>query len=111
MIGVDLHCFRKTARTWCIQEEVPEVFIDLQLGHVRQRGKDALSAFWSWTGQRHYTDFELLAGNASRVAVAVRERLDEAEVEFQDLAAGNSCLKNTFSDTVGVFGHARKKAD
>ena len=57
MVGVDLHCFRKTARTWCLQEQVPDVFIDLQLGHVSQRGQDALSAFWSWTGQRHYTDF------------------------------------------------------
>ncbi len=111
MRRVDLHCFRKTARTWCLQEQVPDVFIDLQLGHVSQRGQDALSAFWSWTGQRHYTDFELLAGNASRVPMAIRKKLDEAEAEFRSLAPGNSCFKNTFTDTVPVLRSRGKKVD
>ncbi|MBN4055009.1 hypothetical protein JYT15_00720 [Acidimicrobium ferrooxidans] len=86
--NVDVHAFRMTLRTWSIQEQVPEVFIDLQLGHASDRNKAALAAFWSMTGGKHYTDFDLLTGNAVRVADAMRAVMDRAKAEFLALPDG-----------------------
>jgi len=82
MAGVDVHAFRMTARTWCVQQQLPEVFIDLQLGHASERNKAHLAAFWSLTGAKHYTDYDLLTGNAVRVAEAIRQLIDEADAEY-----------------------------
>ncbi len=66
-------------------EEVPEIYIDLQLGHASHRGKEILRAFWSLTGAEHYTDHDLLTGNAGQVPDAIRKKLDQAEAELAAL--------------------------
>ncbi len=79
MEGVDLHAFRKTARTWAIAAEMPEYLCDLHLGHAGSKAQEAVSAFWSKTGQRSYTDHDFLVGDTRRIAESIRRRLDDAE--------------------------------
>jgi len=68
---------------------VPVILIDLQLGH------STLSATGSRTGRTHYEDKEFMALDAHRSAEAVREKLDEAESEFRDVASrGETALAN-----------------
>ena len=72
---------------------VPEILVDRQLGHISPGGEAALKAAWSLVGRSHYTDMNMLAGDARKSAEAVREVLDRAEAELQELATrGDTAL-------------------
>jgi len=91
--GVDQHCLRMTHRTWALMSSVPEILIDRQLGHTSPGGEAALKAAWSLVGRSHYTDMNMLAGDARRSAEAVRKVLDRAEAELQEATArGDTAL-------------------
>lgn len=94
MHGVDQHCLRMTHRTWALVAGVPEILIDRQLGHTSPTGEAALKAAWSAVGRQYYTDMGFLTGDAKRSAQAVRQILDRATAEFQEIAnRGETALK------------------
>lgn len=83
MAGVMVQSFRRTLETWARWKEIPEVLIDLHIGH-RAPARDAALAtarelIVSSTGRKHYFDGRLALLEPRRVAVAIREYLDEAE--------------------------------
>ena len=99
MKGVDQHCLRKTHRTWALMAGVPEILIDRQLGHTSRGGDAALKAAWSLVGRSHYTDMNMLSGDARRSAEAVRKMLDRAEDELQEITArGETALVSSSKD-------------
>ena len=99
--GVDQHCLRMTHRTWALMSGVPEILIDRQLGDTSLGGEAALKAAWSLVGRSHYTDMNMLSGDARRSAEAVRKVLDRAEAELQDVAArGDTALVSPAVDSV-----------
>ncbi len=70
-----------------------KILIDRQLGHTSPGGDAALKAAWSLVGRAHYTDMNMLAGDARRSAEAVRKMLDRAEAELmEDAARGDTAL-------------------
>ncbi|MBN4049868.1 hypothetical protein JYT84_00410 [bacterium AH-315-M10] len=111
MHGIDLHGFRMTAETWCVRRNVSQVFIDRQLGHSSTRGEEALRAFWSMTGQKNYIDPDLLTLDATKVAVAIREALEEAEAEYLALPGSETALRLTQNRAqCAASGSKQKKA-
>ncbi len=82
MLGIDVHCFKRTHRTWARARDVASEAIDVQLGHA-SGDAETLSIIRSirGTGARHYTDMDAFDPRAT--AIAVRAVLDRAE---QDLA-------------------------
>jgi hypothetical protein len=88
--GVDLHGLRTTHRTWAMSRGVPEVLIDLQLGHAiaSTRDLDVLRvAGPSAIGRRHYTDATSTLLDVAQSAEAVRAMLDEALARVRGSAA------------------------
>lgn len=91
--GIVLASIRKTHHTWARALGVPPPCIDKQLGHAAHEGDglDVIHAvLGSRTGSRHYLDMRSSLIDPGRSALAVRERLDEAEREL--LADARSLL-------------------
>lgn len=80
----DVHQFRTTHETWAMGAEVPGHVIDKQLGHHGGRSRRAAEVrrvAASRTGRAHYTDMSQF--DAERSARAVRQLLEEAEVQLR----------------------------
>ncbi len=97
MDGVTVRSFRRSLETWARAKGVPEVLIDKHVGHKAPARDAALETakelIVSSTGRDYYLDNRLALLDCRRVAVAIRELLDEAETALEaEAKAGRTAL-------------------
>lgn len=94
MVGIDIHSFRKTHRTWAAYKKIDGIIVDKQLGHsgVRHDEDDFVKLMQgSPTGHKYYLDRESSLFDPILSANAIRELLDDAMGKV--LKDQNSILK------------------